>query len=73
MTSITMSKRHRQPVTEDDLHRQSDVFAGPSTPELAPQPRKHAFTLHLPHRRDTFGTARPDPTQLSLLDTEPGT
>jgi hypothetical protein len=71
MTSITMSKRHRQPVSDADMARQSSVF--PPEPETtAERPaRKPVMTLHLPRRRGTAGTDPQDSAQASLLDGEP--
>ena len=73
MTSITMSKRHRQPVTDDDMSRQSNVFTPGSVPDMERPSRKPLMTLHLPRRSQTAGTEPQEPVQLSLLDAEAGT
>ncbi len=73
MTSITMSKRHRQPVTDDDMSRQSNVFTPGSVPDMERPSRKPVMTLHLPHRREAAVITPQEPTQLSLLDTDLGT
>ena len=70
MTSITMSKRHRQPVIDNDVNRQSEAFTPDNTPTRPA--RKPVMTLHLPHRRDTALDAAQEAAQLSLLDPEPG-
>lgn len=66
MTSITMSKRHRQPVSDADMARQYSVFPPTTTAERPA--RKPLMTLHLPHRRETAGTGVQDAAQASLLD-----
>ncbi|ARV17707.1 hypothetical protein AEP_00748 [Curvibacter sp. AEP1-3] len=73
MTSITMSKRHRQPVTDDDMSRQSNVFTPDNGLDMERPSRKPVMTLHLPHRREAAVSTPQEPTQLSLLDTDPGT
>ena len=72
MTSITLSKRHRQPVFDDDRSRQSEVFTPDLAGNTARPARKPAMTLHLPHRRESGTGPAQTVTQLSLLDTEPG-
>jgi len=71
MTSITMSKRHRQPVTDDDMSRQSNVFTSRSVLDRERPRGKPVVTLHLPHHRETAASGLQQPTQLSLLDLEP--
>ncbi|NBW50973.1 MAG: hypothetical protein EBR49_12965 [Betaproteobacteria bacterium] len=73
MTSITMSKRHRQPVADDVMSRQSNVFTPGGVPDPERQARKPVMTLHLPHRREAAVSTPEDPTQFSLLDTDSGT
>jgi hypothetical protein len=73
MTSITMSKRHRQPVADDDMSRQSNVFTPGSVPDTERPARKPVMTLHLPQRREAPANGSQEPIQLSLLDTDPGT
>lgn len=72
MTSITMSKRHRQPVSDADMARQSSVFPAEPDSSISERPvRKPVMTLHLPNRRSTVGTDPQDPAKASLLDADP--
>ncbi len=73
MTSITMSKRHRHPVADDDMSRQSNIFTPDNGLDMERPSRKPVMTLHLPHRREAAVSTPQEPTQLSLLDTDPGT
>ncbi len=73
MTSITMSKRHRQPVTDDDMSRQSNVFTPDNGLDMERPARKPVMTLHLPQCREAPANGAQEPMQLSLLDTDPGT